>query len=195
MFSVYVITSPERIKEESKKIELLFESGVEGIHIRKPSWTLSEIKSLIEDIPYKFRKKLRLHGHFELLNEMNLAGVHLNSRNPTAPQNALSVSLTCHSITEIPNSSKYSYVTLSPIFNSISKPDYKSGFNLDSIEKSIQGKNVIALGGVTPDKFLLLKSKGFSGAALLGYIWEGDFNKNLKSLEIAIKEINRKDKN
>ena len=43
--------------------------------------------------------------------------------------------------------------------------------DLEKISSFIRGKKVIALGGVTPDKFPFLKSKGFLGAALLGYFF------------------------
>lgn len=179
---IFVITSPNRIEDEAGKISLLLESGIENVHIRKPGWSLREVKDLIEDIPYHHRKRLRLHGHFELLNEMNLAGVHLNSRNPKAPYNASSVSVSIHQLSEIDNDNIYDYQTLSPIFDSISKTDYKSKFNPLSLSPYIQGKRIVALGGVTPDKLLQLKSIGFYGAALLGYIWEGVFNNNLENL-------------
>lgn len=189
-FKIYVFTSPSSIEDEAKKLTSLLEAGVDTIHIRKPDWSMREVKNLIEDIPYEFRKKLRLHGHFELLNEMNLAGVHLNSRNPNCPYNAMSKSISLHSEKELGSASSYEYATLSPIFNSISKKGYKSKFSLDQIENKISGKNIVALGGVTPANLFLLKEKGFSGAALLGYIWNGCFDDVLNELKTAILNLN-----
>lgn len=189
-FKIYVFTSPSSIEDEANKLTSLLEAGVDTIHIRKPDWSVREVKNLIEDIPYEFRKKLRLHGHFELLNEMNLAGVHLNSRNPNCPYNAMSKSIPLHSEKELESASSYEYATLSPIFNSISKKGYKSKFSLDQIENKISGKNIVALGGVTPANLFLLKEKGFSGAALLGYIWNGCFDEVLNELKTAILNLN-----
>lgn len=174
-FILIVITSPYRIKNEGNKIAELLNEGYDYVHIRKPDWTLGEVRTLIEEIPYRLRSRLKLHGHFELLSEMNLGGVHLNSRCKNAPSFCKSISKTCHTIEEIEGlkDGEFEYVTLSPIFDSISKQGYMGKFDLGSISNKIRGKNVIALGGVTPDKYEILKEKGFSGAALLGYIWEG----------------------
>lgn len=188
-FSIYVITSPDEVEDEAAKLTSLLKIGVDGIHLRKPNWTVREVKKIIEDIPYKYRKKLRLHGHFELLNEFNLAGVHLNSRNPSVPNNAASVSSSIHSIKELENLENMEYVTLSPIYDSISKPGYTSPFNLDILDLSPYRHKIVALGGINPSHFLLLKKKGFSGAALLGYIWIGDFKTKLSHLEISIKQL------
>ena len=50
---------------------------------------------------------------------------------------------------------------------------------------------VVALGGVTPDSLELLRQKGFFGAALLGYIWSGDFGKASARLAGAIAAMRR----
>lgn len=188
-FTVIVITSPSEIEDEAAKISRLLDAGVDFVHIRKPDWSLREVRDLIEQIDYPKRKKLRLHGHFELLNEMNLAGVHLNSRNPKAPPTTRSVTKSCHSLDEISLAEGYDYVTLSPIYDSISKAGYKAKFDIDSLRPVIAGRKVIALGGVTPEKFGELAEKGFSGASLLGYIWNGDFDTSLLRIKEAVSKL------
>jgi thiamine-phosphate pyrophosphorylase len=76
------------------------------------------------------------------------------------------------------------YVTLSPIYNSISKPGYNSSFDLFDAQllSALKRQKVIALGGVTPDKFQQLHDAGFAGAALLGYVWRDDYNGFIQSL-------------
>lgn len=187
-FKVIVITDPSYISDETTKIEKLLDCGVDYVHIRKPDWSLREVRDLIEGIPYSARKRLKLHGHFELLHEMNLGGAHLNRRNKTAPYTANKISRSFHTVKELDEATRYEYVTLSPIFDSISKSGYLSHFNIEKLHNFISGKNVIALGGVTPEKFLLLRQKGFSGAALLGYIW-GDFEEKLRELKKSIEQI------
>jgi len=170
-FRLIVITQPDWVDDEAGKIGKLLDGGIDYVHIRKPGASLRDVKNLIEDIPYRLRHRLKLHGHFELLNEFNLGGVHLNSRCPVAPPTAAAVSRSCHSVRETENCHGMEYVTLSPIFDSISKEGYMSAFNLDDLKDKITGKNVIALGGVTPDKFRLLKEYGFAGAAMIGCVW------------------------
>lgn len=188
-FKICVFTSPEHVEEEAVKLTALLDLGVDYIHLRKPAWSYREVKDLIENIPYKYRKKLRLHGHFELLNEMNLAGVQLNSRNPLAPINGRSVTASMHSLEELEKSDDYEYVTLSPIFDSISKNDYKSKFDIENLGAQLAGHKVIALGGIRPEHFSKLKEKGFFGAALLGYIWNNDFEEACKKLKYSISQL------
>lgn len=181
-FLKIVITKPELIHDEAAKITKLLENGVDYVHLRKPGASLRDVRNIIEDIPYKFRRRLKLHGHFELLNDFNLGGVHLNSRCPAAPETADKISRSCHTTEELSECEKFEYVTLSPIYDSISKTGYHAAFDLASIKEKITGKNVIALGGVTPFKFEELKRSGFAGGAMLGIVWD-DFDKFLSLLQ------------
>ena len=95
----------------------------------------------------------------------------------------------CHSLDEISLAEGYDYVTLSPIYDSISKAGYKAKFDIDSLRPVIAGRKVIALGGVTPEKFGELAEKGFSGASLLGYIWNGDFDTSLLLIKEAVSKL------
>ncbi|MDE6382675.1 MAG: thiamine phosphate synthase, partial [Muribaculaceae bacterium] len=165
-FLIIVITSDKAVDDEAKKIETLLRNGVDIVHLRKPDWSLREVRDLIESIDYRCRNRIRLHGHFELLNEMNLGGAHLNHRNPVAPATAKAVSRSCHSIDELERTAGFDYVTLSPIFDSISKSGYTSRFDLASIGDDIIRRRVVALGGVTAESLLSLYEKGFIGAAV-----------------------------
>lgn len=173
-FLKIAITLPHDIENEAKRITALLNDSYDYVHIRKPDASLRTVRNLIEDIPYSLRCRLKLHGHFELLNEMSLGGAHLNSRNPKAPLSARLLSKSCHTLDEIAEAARldYEYLFLSPIFDSISKINYKSKFDIEKIYSEIRDKKVVALGGVDPSKFELLEEKGFFGAALLGYIWQ-----------------------
>ena len=57
------------------------------------------------------------------------------------------------------------YVTLSPVFDSVSKPGYRGAFDAAAIELPA-GVRVLALGGVTPDNVGRLDR--FAGYAVLG---------------------------
>lgn len=171
-FVIIAITSPESIPNEADRIVDILRSGkADIVHVRKPGWDLCATADLIDRIDPAFYSRIKIHDHFELLDRFPLMGVHLNSRNETAPQKAISVSRSIHSIEQLHLSEHYNYVTLSPIFDSISKRGYRSAFSLPELTPLIKGKNVIALGGVTPDKIPLLENAGFAGAAMLGYFW------------------------
>lgn len=175
-FLSIAITPPEDFAGEAGRISDLLESGeADYVHIRKPFWDINKTRELIRAIPDHLHPKLRIHDHFSLTDEFSLGGVHLNSRNPLPPLKEVSVTRSCHGIEQLTGSEHYFYETLSPIFDSISKKGYRSRFNLREISPSLRGKRVVALGGVTPDRFPELKNAGFIGAAMLGYF----FNQNI----------------
>lgn len=174
-FILGAITLPDFIPDEATRIVRLLDDGYDIVHIRKPGADTARIRDLIQAIPTQLHPRLRLHDAPELLKEFDLGGFHLNSRQPSIPAGAQNVSRSCHSLAELdsllPDGSQPEYQTLSPIFDSISKPGYKSAFDLDLIRPHIISKRVLALGGVTPQRIPLLKSSGFIGALLLGAAW------------------------
>lgn len=179
-FIIIAVTLPHFFPEEGDIISrLLRKREVDFVHIRKPGATDGQTEDLIKKIDKDFHPKLKLHDNFQLLEKYNLGGVHLNKRNPDAASVPSSISKSMHTIEELKNFLLYDYVFLSPIFDSISKPGYTSAFSFPVLSENVKGKNVIALGGVTPEKIPLLKSIGFSGAAMSGYF----FIKN-KSIKI-----------
>lgn len=171
-FLTIAITSADYYPDEAARISQLLESGeVDLVHVRKPSWSAARTESLIREIPEELWSRIKLHDNFRLVEKLGLGGVHLNSRNPIASDSVKSVSRSCHSIEQLEGSEHYDYVTLSPIFDSISKQGYPSGFNLENLKEEIGSHRVVALGGVTPARIPLLKEMGFYGAAMLGYFW------------------------
>ena len=171
-FTVIAITSPEETEGEALRIAQILRDGeADIVHIRKPEWNEDMTADLLGQIPPEFYPRIKIHDHFSLLERFPLMGVHLNARNGTPPKNSRSVSRSLHCIEQLPLAEHYDYVTLSPIFDSISKAGYKSHFSLKELEPLLKGRRVIALGGVTPDKFPALKEAGFAGAAMLGHFW------------------------
>jgi thiamine-phosphate pyrophosphorylase len=171
-----VITSSERIEREAEKINALFEVGMEILHIRKPDFSKKEYINLLEEIKQKYHKQIKIHEFFELTENYNLLGVHLNVRTPNyTGKRKINISKSVHSIEELEKISEYDYVFLSPIFDSISKKGYFSNFDDETLcTASLNGKinrKVIALGGINQQTLPLLKKYAFGGAAVLGCIW------------------------
>lgn len=141
----------------------------------------------------EYHHRLKLHDHFSLTSEFELGGVHLNGRNPEPPTSDYSgrISRTAHTAEDIANATdyKYEYITLSPIFDSISKVGYKSNFTdseLRAIITNAEGTELIALGGVNNLNIGKVKELGFSGAAILGYLFS---EMELSELKNRIKTI------
>ena len=173
-----VITLPYFFDGEAEQIVQLLHSSVDLIHIRKPESKAEELERLIMSIPSEYYPRLVLHDHHELAMKYHLHGVHLNGRNPQPPMGwEGSVSKSCHSLEEVKEwKGKCDYVSLSPIFDSISKQGYHAAFSSTEIEEaSRQGiidKKVLALGGVTFNKIDDVLRMGFGGGMILGDAWK-----------------------
>lgn len=174
-FLIIAITRPDFFKGESERInEILKNNEACFVHIRKPMASREQIENLLKTIDSTFYSRLKLHDHFELLKKFPVGGIHLNSRNPINNVDAKAISKSFHTLEEIENTKGLDYFFLSPIFDSISKPGYKAAFDPHVLPPKLKGKRAIALGGVTPSKYSIIKSLGFSGAALLSHFFPGE---------------------
>ena len=177
---IIVITQPYFFQGEAERIVQLLSGGVVDIvHIRKPETSQGEVERLLDAIPSAFYSRLVLHDHHPLAIKYHLRGVHLNSRNPQAPEGFDgAVSISCHSLDELAECRQrpYVYMSLSPVFDSISKPGYHSAFTAQQIAEARQqgliDHRVMALGGVTFDKVNEVLEMGFGGAMILGDAWK-----------------------
>ena len=175
---IIVITLPEFIDREAERIVQLLCGRADLIHLRKPDASIEEMERLINAIPSEYHNRLVLHDHHSLAMKYNLYGIHLNSRNPLPPKDWNgSISRSCHSLEEVKEwKTKCNYLSLSPIYDSISKQGYKSAFSRERIEKAVAdgiiGNKVLALGGVTFDKVEEVERLGFGGAMILGDAWK-----------------------
>jgi thiamine-phosphate pyrophosphorylase len=174
MFKVIPVTTPHVIPNEIGAICRLCEDGdVQILHVRKPSFSLEEMRQWIASVPSEFRLRLHLHDHFSLAYEFNIGGLHLNGRNPFAPGDFSGVlSASCHSLEEVAvRLQTVDYVFLSPVFDSISKQGYKGSFSFDELSNANINERVIALGGITPENISQIKKWNFGGAAIIGSLW------------------------
>lgn len=191
-----VITSPGFLQGEADFIDRLFGHGLDRLHLRKPGAEIGECRRLLDGISREWLPQIVVHDNFGLCREYGLGGVHLNGRNPMAPPNHEgSVSRSCHSLEEI---SRYKgecdYLTLSPIFNSISKQGYMAAFGPGQLaaarDSGLIDSRVMALGGVTLENIPRVKELGFGGVAILGDVWQrmadGSVDEYLASLRKAL---------
>lgn len=191
-----VITSPGFLQGEADFIDRLFNHGLDRLHLRKPGADIWECRRLLDGISREWLPRIVVHDNFGLCREYGLGGVHLNGRNPMAPPNHEgSVSRSCHSLEEI---SRYKgecdYLTLSPIFNSISKQGYMAAFGPRQLaaarDSGLIDRRVIALGGVTLENIPRVRELGFGGVAILGDVWQrmadGSVDEYLASLRKAL---------
>lgn len=173
-FRNIVITMPDPVDDEAARICAMLDSdGGLTVHLRHPALGEEETAEILRAIPEPLYHRIRLHDHFRLTERFpHIGGVHLNSRNPMAPENVGGVSRSCHSIAEARRAAgKYDYVTLSPVFESVSKTGYAPAEDLLHLPSDLQRAGVVALGGVDPTDGPLLRRQGFSGMARMGSAW------------------------
>ena len=181
-FLIIAFTPPTPRRDEIEWINQLLmneEYAVDRIHIRHPG---IDIRPILKQIPDNLIKKLSIHDQPELLFEFPGLGFHFNVRNPRTEISGQRVmSMSCHSWAEVQNVKKLDYVTLSPVFDSISKKNYKANHSLLNGWRETSSK-VIAMGGVSLENLSSLKN--FNGAAMLGTL-----DCSLKEIPFLLKEI------
>ena len=196
-----VISKENFFPEEACWINAMMSEYPFILHLRKPFASLAELETLVQQIHPVYYDRIVLHDHYALAEKYQLKGIHWNARNQEfklegAYWQKASISRSCHSIPEVEMyKNQYQYVTLSPIFDSISKQGYKAAFS-ESELKSVIGQGiinhqVIALGGIDSSNIHQLATMGFGGAAVLGVIWNHTELKSIrKELNLLMKFAN-----
>lgn len=172
-----VITLPHFFEGEAEAMCLLFDAGLNVLHLRKPRCNENELLTLLNQIPASFHNRIVLHEPFACINQFRLKGIHLNSRNKNIPEGFTgSISRSCHSLDEIAVNKPSDYVFLSPIFDSISKEGYSSNFTGSELREACRNgiitSRVIGLGGIDENTIPHITEMGFGGVAVLGGIWK-----------------------
>ena len=185
---ITVITPENNIRKEDEYINGMFRNGLQRLHLRKPDNSIRDNRKYIQAIDAKYHSRIILSGSFDLFTEFDLGGIHLNGssrrdedlrkRIDHVPSEKISTSY--HNWQKIvENDFPFGYVFISPVFDSISKKEYKANIDPDGAMKTkqkraSQGKycpQIIGLGGVGINEIRPLHDYGFDGAALLGTLW------------------------
>lgn len=188
---IVIITSEEDDFRETESIIALMEAGV-IVHIRKKNKSEKDLLEYLRSFPEKLRSRLTLHGFHQLAEKMNIGGIHLSGYETIDQvrnwKGRLSKSF--HSLDCLKDDSNnvFYYGFISPVFDSISKKEYKSTFNVEELTKKLSERRttfpVYALGGVTLEKLPEIKQLNFDGAAILGNFW------NIKNMDERLSYIN-----
>lgn len=178
-----VIANPSPLNLEAQLINQLFEAGLARFHLRKPDASNKTIEGLLNDINPAFYPKIVLHQRHEMAANYGIKRLHYpeNKRKQLQVnqlknqiENGYILSSSVHNLTLLPSLSNFYYVFFSPVFNSLSKPNYKGTITENfKLEKQANWPKVIALGGIEYTNIAGIKQMGFDGAALLGWIWGG----------------------
>lgn len=185
-----VFSSKNKFHSEIPAVIQMFEKGLRTFHLRKPKFSTKELEEYVNSIPEAYRNRIIIHSHHELAAAYGLKGIHFSRAHRKkgvaggfskakrwVAKGKRVYTKSCHSLETINDDvSFYNYVFLSPVFDSISKSDYKSKFGSRAIVNTLKGtkQSVYALGGVNEENLDKVFKYGFDGVALLGSIWEAD---------------------
>ncbi len=178
MTKLIVISSETDIENETGLLNDLFAEGLGLFHLRKPDWRSVQQRFFLERIDPAFLSRISVHQHYETISEFGLKYLHVRSalaKSKADPEQADGVicSTSFHSYNEVQfGSHLWNYCFLSPVFDSISKINYKSTFSKDLFIENELYQRVFALGGITKNNIEQILEKGFYGAAVLGSIWK-----------------------
>ena len=178
--SPILITLPRILKNEAETLAALCGAGVSVIHIRKPEASEPEIEELLKTLQALGADMSRLTIHYNepLARKYGLGGVYLRIEELLAGAGeGLRRSCSAHGWTEAERAATDAdYVFLSPLFDSISKPGYRSAIDpAEAAERLRRRKGrIVALGGIRPANIARVRRIGFDGAAVLGAAWSAD---------------------
>lgn len=177
---IIALTTPKVTDDDAYIIKGLLDKGVDVIHLRKPMSNVEECRALLSTLDRDYRERIIVHDYPELYYEFSLKGIHVNRSVTRLPDGYDGFrSRSCHTFDEVARyKGDYDYLFISPIFDSISKVGYRSGFDGGELQRlSMEGvidDRVVALGGVTLDRIAYLKSLHFGGVAMLGALYSVD---------------------
>lgn len=168
-FQLHLFTAGEPVDGEAALLVKLLDTGLDYLHLRRPSCSEEMMEDLLAAIPVRHRRRVVMHD-FPALALKYGCGVQLNSRLTSVNPRPAVLAAGCHSVTELDTKRDFDFVTLSPVFDSISKQGYHAAFSPADLDGADLDR-VVALGGVTIDRLPEVERMGFSGAALLGDVW------------------------
>lgn len=199
-----VVSSPRKKDGEVADVIRMFEAGLERFHMRKPGASKKYVKEFIEQIPKKYRDRIVIHSNHNYMWRYKLGGIHISKKHRKNKfklrlklmwyrmrNRDVVVTRSCHKLDDLSTRhGLYSYVFLSPVFDSISVNSLSGGFSKRGLTSSLENNNlrVIAMGGIEPKNFQEVVDLGFHGAAVLGYIWSAEnsfeaFNECLQQMK------------
>ena len=196
-------TLPDFFEGEGDRINELFASGLPYLHLRKPNSTLEQCQTLLEQIEPLYHRQIILHQHWALGTISKVGGLHWTEKQraiipiedfaqEVAKQQAkgYQVGTAIHhpqQLEIVPLT--IDYVTVSPVFESISKPNYQAHYHWKN--KGTYPFTLVALGGIAPNKLAAVYARGFRSVALLGAIWQPQTSilKNYQQVWQAIQQL------
>jgi thiamine-phosphate pyrophosphorylase len=179
---IVVISESYSFETETSLVNELFHLGLDYFHLRKYNWTEQELVDFTQQIEHQFLDRLVFCQRYELGASLGVNHFHLSEQtriewadanwNMMNPLHSYSTSV--HELATFNQlGNRFEYAFLSPIFDSISKPEYKAN-SFDLALREDFSTKLIALGGISAENVNEAMKLGFDGIALLGAIWKSE---------------------
>lgn len=166
-FLLAVLTKPGSFSGEVEQLEGLLEAGVDRLHLRKPEATTLELEALVQRLAPRWVDRLVVHGNREVAARYGVRQVH------GSVEVGRAMSTSVHSWEEfaaLPAGLTYAFI--SPLFDSISKRGYGANAALLELPEQALPCRAVGLGGIGAETIGEMLRRGWTGAAVLGWIWE-----------------------
>ena len=174
---IALITSPSSVPGESALCNQFAAAGLNRLHLRKPSWNRVDAAKFLAQLEPRTLQTVVLHSWHELAADYavkvwtfqlqhkggcklynyisgHAQGIHYSEKtrpNPPLKNRAhLTVSTAFHDLAQLQVEwGELDYAFLSPIFDSISKENYRASFDTDSLRTGVIECSIplLALGG------------------------------------------------
>lgn len=180
---IIVISDTSLFAGEANIVNQLYDNGLLLFHLRKYNNSKSEIVEFVNAIKPEYRNRIVLHQFHEMANDFGISRLHFSEKDRVntnevefnrLKEEGMILSTSVHSVDEynvLPLC--FDYAFLSPVFDSISKDNYKAR-PFDLKQRKTTSIKLIALGGVKEDNCSKAYEMGFDGIALLGSIWKSE---------------------
>ena len=80
-----IMTKSTFFVEEDKILSVLFEEGLENLHLYKPGSEPVYSERLLTLLSEDYHKRITVHDHFYLKEEFKLRGIHINDATTPPP--------------------------------------------------------------------------------------------------------------
>jgi thiamine-phosphate pyrophosphorylase len=182
-------------------LEASLEAGCRWIMVRGKTASASiieETTAMALKLSKKYDAYVYVNSHPEIVSKMEAHGLHLPwgwsvSKSREIVGVDVPIGVSTHSLEEAVKAylDGADYITLSPIYESISKPGYRQGLGLHELRKVAETIHipVIALGGIDPGRAWSCLSHGARGVAVMGAVIQS--NDPYRVVKTLVEETSR----
>lgn len=172
-----IMTQPTFFVEEDKILSVLFDEGLECLHLRKPAASPMYSERLLSLLPDSACGRIVVHDHYYLKGEYRLAGIHIDDPQAALPRDYRGkFSRTCIDISTLKElKRKAEYVFLANVFAPVEGLQEQPVLSHEALRTAASSglidRHVYALGGVNLENIRLAKELGFGGVVVSSDLW------------------------